>query len=178
MAAVASRYARAFADVVMSRKLDANKVIADLDALAKAVESSHELRNVLDSPTVPHEQKLKLLGALISQLNGDASLRNLAAIITEKHRLSSLSEIAALVKQELNERMNLADAEVVTARELGSDEKSALESQIARVTGKTVRATYTRDKGLLGGAVIKIGSTIYDGSVRGQLQHVREQLAQ
>jgi F-type H+-transporting ATPase subunit delta len=73
--------------------------------------------------------------------------------------------------------MNLAEAEITSARELGEDEKRGLERQIQRMTGKQVRARYSRDSSLLGGAVIKIGSTVYDGSVRGQLNRIREQLA-
>ena len=81
------------------------------------------------------------------------------------------------VQAQVNERLGLADAEVTSARTLGDDEKRAFESQVGKASGKTVRATYTQDKSLLGGAVVKVGSTIYDGSVRGRLERMKAQIA-
>jgi F-type H+-transporting ATPase subunit delta len=72
--------------------------------------------------------------------------------------------------------MGIADARVSSARELSAAEKMSLEQRLAAVTGKTVRATYSKDASLLGGAVVRIGSTIYDGSVRGQLERLKEDL--
>jgi F-type H+-transporting ATPase subunit delta len=72
----------------------------------------------------------------------------------------------------------LADAQVTSSRTLGDDERRTLEAQISKATGKTVRATYTQDKALLGGAVVKVGSTIYDGSVRGRLERMKQQIAE
>lgn len=175
--AVASRYARAFAEVVMDRRIDPNTAIQELDAMAELMKSSLELRNVLQNPAVPHPQKLKLLDALIARTGGSKILRNFIAVLIDHHRAGQLDEVAEQFKNELNQRLGIADAQVSSARELAPEEKQQLEKQMAAITGKVVRATYTRDAGLLGGVVVRIGSTIYDGSVRGRLQRMKQQIA-
>ena len=177
MAAVTSLYARAFADVVLSHKLDAAKAVADLQQVSDLINSNPELRTVWESPSVPSPQKLKLLDAIAAQAEISKQARNFIGVLIEKHRLRQLHDMVEQIKIELNQRVGIADAEVTSARDLGSDERSALEAQLAKATGKTVRAHYSRDATLLGGAVIKVGSTIYDGSVRGQLQVIKEQIA-
>jgi F-type H+-transporting ATPase subunit delta len=176
MAAITSRYARAFADVVFHMKLDAAKMIAELEEFATMERSSAELRNVLDNPAVPQKQKLSLLDALVAQAGASRPVRNFLAIIMDKRRFNLLPEITEQVKAEINDRLGFADAEVITSRELGAEERNALEAQIGKATGKTVRARYTQDKGVLGGAVVKVGSTVYDGSVKGQLERIRQSM--
>jgi F-type H+-transporting ATPase subunit delta len=178
MSAIASRYARALADVVGDRKLNADAVTAGLDATAELFRDSHELRTLFDNPAVPAEQKLKLIDALASRMNISREVRNFLAVLIEKRRIVQLPEIAQQFKTEINERLGFAEAEVVSARELGSDERTQLEQQIASVTGKKVRATYSKDASLLGGVMVTVGSTVYDGSVRGQLQRMKSALAQ
>jgi F-type H+-transporting ATPase subunit delta len=80
-------------------------------------------------------------------------------------------------KQELDRRLGIADARVSSVRELSSAEKKSLEQQLAAITGKIVRTTYSQDPGLLGGVLVRVGSTIYDGSVQGRLQRMRQEIA-
>ncbi|SRR5260370_8273 len=176
MAAVAGRYARAFAEVVAERGMDPEKTVAELMQMAELVGSSHELRNVLINPAVEHKQKISLLDAIIKKMDGSKPLRNFVAVLIDHKRLGQIGEIADQFKQQLDERMGIADARVSSARELSASEKKFLEQRLATVTGKTVRATYSEDASLLGGAVVRIGSTIYDGSVRGQLERLKEDL--
>jgi F-type H+-transporting ATPase subunit delta len=79
---------------------------------------------------------------------------------------------------ELDRRLDLTKAEIISARDLSPEEKRMLERELGRLTGKQVRASYSRDASLLGGAVIKVGSTIYDGSILGQLNKIREHLVE
>ena len=102
--------------------------------------------------------------------------RNFIAVLTDHRRLPLFSDIVKQVERELNDRLGFADAEISSARPIGDPEKQLLEAEIAKLTGKKVRARYQEDKSLLGGAVVKVGSTIYDGSVKGQLARIREQL--
>ena len=176
MAAVAGRYARAFAEVVAERGMDPEKTVAELMQMAELVGSSHELRNVLINPAVEHKQKISLLDAIIKKMGGSKPLRNFVAVLIDHKRLGQIAEIAEQFKQQLDERMGIADARVSSARELSASEKKSLEQRLATVTGKTVRATYSENASLLGGAVVRIGSTIYDGSVRGQLERLKEDL--
>jgi len=176
MAAVAPRYARAYADVVAERKMDPEKTIAELVQMATLVSSSRELHNVLSNPAVENKQKISLLDAIIKKMGGSKLLRNFVAVLIDHKRIGQIGEIAEQFKRQLNDRMGIADAKVSSARELTASEKKLLEQRLAAVTGKTVRATYSEDARLLGGAVVRIGSTIYDGSVRGQLERLKEEI--
>lgn len=176
MAAVGARYARAFADVVAERRMDPEKTIAELMQMAALVGSSHELHNVLLNPAVENKQKISLLDAIIKKMGASKLLRNFVAVLIDHKRVGQIGEIAEQFKQQLNDRMGIADAKVSSARELTTSEKRLLEQRLAAVTGKTVRATYSEDASLLGGAVVRIGSTIYDGSVRGQLERLKGDL--
>lgn len=177
MASVTSRYARAFADVVVDLKLDVKSVREELRSVIAAVNSSPELREVLESPAIPHEQKLKLLDALSSRMGLVTAVRNFIAVLIDHGRIPMLAQIARQFEVELNQRLGLAEAEITSTRELLPEEKRALEVQVERLTGKHVSARYATDKALLGGAVVRVGSTIYDGSVRGQLRRMKEQLS-
>jgi F-type H+-transporting ATPase subunit delta len=174
--AVAGRYARAFADVVAERKLDPDKAIQELNEVAVLVNGSVELRNVFENPSVAHKQKISLLDAIIKKTGGSKLLRNLVAVLIDQRRIGQIGEIAEQFRKELDERMGIAQAQVKSARELNAKEKKDLELRLAEVTGKTIRATYAEEAGLLGGAVVRVGSVIYDGSVRGQLQRIKEEI--
>jgi len=176
MTIIATRYARAFAEVVIDLKLDPDKALSELNGLAALFKASPELRTVLANPAVAHKQKLALLDAIISRLGASRPLRNFAAVLIDQGRIAQIAEIAEKFRDELNQHLGIAEAQVNSARELTPEEKQLLEKEMARITGKVVRASYSRDKNLLGGAVVRIGSTIYDGSVRGQLRKIKEQI--
>jgi F-type H+-transporting ATPase subunit delta len=135
------------------------------------------LRLVWLIPAIPPEKKFKLLDAIASSMGMARQVRNFIAILIEKRRLGMMPEIITQLKAELNERMGFADAEIISARSLADDERNILQAQISKITGKTVRAQFDQDRSLLGGATVKVGSTIYDGSVRGQLQKIKAQIA-
>jgi len=174
---VFSRYARAFADVVIEKKLDPGEVEDELDALVGILESGPELRTVWESPSVEGKQKHAVLDRIIARIGGSRMLRNFIAVLIDHRRVAALPEIARQFGLELNERLGLADAEVTSTRELSDAEKHALEARVGQVTGKKIRARYMTDSKVLGGAVVKVGSTIYDGSIRGQLQKLKEALS-
>jgi F-type H+-transporting ATPase subunit delta len=174
VASVASTYARAFADVVLELHLDANRAIAGLRSMAALLAESMELRRVWENPAVPAEQKRGLLDAIVRREGIEPHVRNLVAVLIDHRRLHFLPRIVEQLEKELDARMGFADAEITSARELGDAEKRAIEAQVAMTTGKKVRARYGLDPSLLGGATVRVGSTIYDGSVRGQLEKIKE----
>jgi F-type H+-transporting ATPase subunit delta len=176
MASVVGAYARAFADVVVESKLDAARVTEELRAMEVLLGESDQLRRVLENPSIPGDSKRAVLDGIAQKQGMTRQVRNFIAIVTDHRRLPLFSDILNQVEQELNERLGFADAEVSSARDLAGPEKELLEAEIAKLTGKRVRASYLRDASLLGGAVVKVGSTIYDGSVKGQLERIREQL--
>lgn len=179
MAAVNGRYARAYAEVIDA---DFDQAIEELNEVATLIGQSSELRHIFLNPSVEHKQKVGLLDAIIERTGGlkpkrRMLLRNFVAVLIDHKRIGQIEEIATLFKQELEQRMGIAEAQVSSARELTPSEKKTLEQRLAIVTGKKVRATYAHDSRLLGGAVVRVGSTIYDGSVRGQLERLKEQIA-
>ena len=176
MASFVSVYARALSDVVVDRRMDANHVTGELDSLATILRSSPELRTVWGSPSVSGQQKLKLIDAIAGRAALSREIRNFAAVIINNRRIHAFDEIAKQAIDQINARLGIADAEIVSARELGAEEKHELESQVTKVTGKKLRVRFALDAKLMGGALVKVGSTIYDGSVRGQLQRMKERL--
>ena len=177
MSSVASTYARAFADVVLSAHLDANRAVGGLGRIADLLHERTDLRRVWENPAVPAEQKRKLLDAIVQREEIEPHARNLVAVLIYHRRVQFLGRIVEQLKKELDARLGFAEAQITSARELGNDEKRSLESQIEKVTGKKVRAQFGLDPSLLGGAVVRVGSTIYDGSVKGQLERIREAIS-
>lgn len=178
MASVGSRYARAFADVVIELKLDPGKVREEMRTVVASVAESADLRRVWESPAIAREEKLKVLDALARQAGLESAVRNFLAVLIDHGRIPMLSSIAQLFEMELNQRLGFTGAEIASARELTAEERQELEACVAQMTGKKVRAHYVLDPTLLGGAVVRLGSTIYDGSLRGQLQRIKAQLSE
>jgi F-type H+-transporting ATPase subunit delta len=176
MASLVGAYARAFADVVMSSKLDPARMLDELRSAETLLGESEQLRRVMENPSIPGDRKRAVLDAIAQRLGMSRQARNFIAVLTDHRRLPLFADIREQVEQELNDRLGFADAEVSSARDLSDAEKKLLEAEITKLTGKRVRARYEQDVSLLGGAVVKVGSTIYDGSVKGQLQRIREQL--
>ena len=177
MASVAGTYARAFADVVLSARLDAERSIAELRTIAKLLEENIELRRVWENPAVPADQKRRVLDVIAQRDNILLQVRNLIAVLIDHRRMHFLGQIIGQLGKELDARLGFAEAEITSSRDLSEAEKSEFEAQVAKLTGKKVRAHYSRDAGLLGGAVLRIGSTIYDGSVKGQLERIKEAIS-
>jgi len=177
MAVVLGRYARAYAEVVVKNKLNPEKTVAEFQQMADVVNSSRELRNVLQNPAVSREQKLKLLDSIIQHIGATKMLRNFLAVLLDNRRIGNVGDLLEQFKQELDRRMGIAHAKVTSVRELSSAERKSLEKELAEITGKTVRATYSEDAGLLGGVLVRVGSTVYDGSVLGRLQRMRAEIA-
>jgi len=174
---VFSRYARAFADVVIDKGLDPRKAEDELAAFVGIVQSVPALRTVWENPSVEAREKHAVLDRIIAHIGGSRMLRNFIAVLIDRRRVAALPEIARQFAIELNERLGLAEAEVTSARPLSAAEKRALETRVGEVTGKKVRARYQTDAKVLGGAVVRVGSTIYDGSIRGQLEKLKEALS-
>ncbi|MGA2991846.1 MAG: ATP synthase F1 subunit delta [Candidatus Korobacteraceae bacterium] len=175
--AIVSRYARAFSDVVLELKLDPKQVTEQLQAVAGLYRASPELRRVWDSPAIAAEDKRGLLDAIAERDALQRPVRNFLAVLIDHGRIHDLELIARQFETELNHRLGIVEAEVTSARKLEEAEKHELLAEVSRVTGKQVSARYEIDPSLIGGATIRVGSTVYDGSVRGQLQKLKEQLS-
>ena len=153
-------------------------MLQELHGIEALLQESDQLRRVLENPSIPGNSKRAVLDAITQRLGTTRQVRNFVAVITDNRRLPLFSEILKQVEQELDDRQGFAEAQVSSARQLSDPEKQMLEVEIAKMTGKKVRARYAQDASLLGGAVVQVGSTIYDGSVKGQLERIREQLVE
>lgn len=177
MASVSRRYARALVDAILAQKMDADIARLQLRSIGQAVHDSDDLRRVWESPAVPPTQKRALLDAITKQMSVVKPIRNFIAILIDNRRIAMLDDIIRQFESELDAQLGFVEAEISSARTLTPGEKRDLETRIERMTGKTVRARYASSPELLGGVLIRVGSTIYDGSVRGQLEKMRQELS-
>ena len=178
MSIFASRYARALADVVLSDKLDVGQTSRQLQDFGDTLAGSKELREVFEDPSMPLEVKLKVVDAMAPKLGLPKPLRNFIAVLLDHDRIAAYTEILAAYRHEMDMRLNIGEAEITTIRELSAEERETLESHAETLTGKNIRAVYRQDASLLGGVVLRIGTVIYDGSVRARLDRLREQLVE
>jgi F-type H+-transporting ATPase subunit delta len=176
MATVTNTYARAFADVVLSMHLDAAVTLAEAQQMAAMARENDNLREVWDAPAISAEKKRAVLDGIVKSAGVSRPVRNFVAVLIDHRRTRFLSEIVAQFEQELDLRLGFAEAEITTSRELSPAERTSIEADLAQVTSKKIRARYTQDAAILGGAIARVGSTVYDGSVKGQLEKIRQQL--
>ncbi len=177
--AVAARYARALADIVTKPGAAAapDAVRAELGGFLDALESSEELRTVLANPAVAATQKRALIERLGQPLGLSRISLNFLFVLMDNRRIHQLGEVLGALGTMLDERLGIAQADVTTATELDEAGRGLMEQSLRRLTGKQVRARYSVDPSLVGGAVTRIGSTVYDGSVRENLRRIRERLS-
>jgi F-type H+-transporting ATPase subunit delta len=176
MSVLSLRYAHAFASVATSAHLDVTAAEQQMQDFSGTLADSRELREVLMNPSIPNADKLKVLDAISGRIGMFPQVRNFLAVIMEHQRLAELDEILSEYHLVADEQAGMAEAEITSAHPLNDQDRVELEAQVSRLAGGSVRATYREDATLLGGAVVRIGSTVYDGSVRAQLQQLKQKL--
>lgn len=178
--AVVSRYANALADVVLSPAsgLDPAQSVEQLRSFDAAVKSSADLRSVLASPAISAVRKREVLKSIAQALGVSGVIRNFILVLADHGRAASLPQIADGYETVLDARLGFVRAEVSSAFELTDEQKQSLSAQLGKVAGAQVRMKFTVDADLIGGVSARIGSTVYDGSVRGQLATLRARLDQ
>jgi len=172
LSALAQRYAAALADAAQDSK-NAEALKRGLAEFATLVAGSAELRNMLASPAIGREGKQDVVAKLMQRMGLGEELRNFVFVLIDQGRTGILDEIREAFEAELNRRMGIAEAEVISARELSAADRKKLAVALENVTGKKIEARYQLDPNLIGGTTVRIGSTIYDGSVREQLNRLR-----
>lgn len=176
MSAFAPRYANALADVVVQDKLDIAQVQQQLEDFAATFAGSKDLREALLNPAIALEKRVAILDAVNRRIGLNATVRNFVAVLMAHGRLAALKEIVEGYRLEMDRRQGISEAEVITARRLDGAERAEMEQQVGEITKTAVRATFREDPSLIGGGIVRIGSMVYDGSIRGRLQQLREQL--
>jgi len=173
---VARRYASALADVIIARAEEAD-VREELAAWEKMISANARLLEAFSNPTVPYEQKGRVLNELITRTKVRRTTANFLRILLKNQRIAELPQVNAKLVQILDERSGVISAQVTSARPVSDATKKALEKKLGEITSKKVHLKFGTDESLLGGIVTRIGSTIYDGSVRNQLRRLGEELA-
>jgi len=178
LSAISARYANAFADVVTvaGSPLTPQQAISELRAFESVFASSIELRNALITPAVPVGRKRAVVARIADELGLARLTRNFLFVLVDHGRIALVSGILQDFEKTLDERLGFARAEVISAREVTAPQREALSQELERLTGKRVRMRLRVDESLIGGVVARIGSTVYDGSVRGQLQSMGRRL--
>lgn len=173
--AMARRYAEALADAATAHN-QVEQIDAELSVFAEMMKTSPELHDTFASPIVSMTDKLRLLEALIARSRAGRMTANLLRTMLSHYRLHYVVEVYEQFRREINERKGLIVAEVITAAEVGASEQAKLGRTLEEMTGKQVEFKFKTDPSLIGGVVTRIGSVVYDGSVRTQLEEIRERM--
>lgn len=172
---VARRYSSALADVVIKNG-GTDIVRNELKMWQKMIGENESLAQVFGNPSINQESKEKVLNQLIQKANPSKTTANFLQILLRNGRLSELGEISEKFDQVLDERSGIVSANVTSARPLGDAERAELQASLAKMTGKQVKLNYNTDENIIGGVVTRIGSVVYDGSVKTQLENLRQEL--
>jgi F-type H+-transporting ATPase subunit delta len=173
MAAFAARYARAFADVATQQKLETAAVDRQFSDFLGTWTASAELRELFVNPAVPNAQKVAVLDKMNAKLGLQKEVRNLLAVMITNDRIGEVGEVIAAWRTEIQERQGIRSVEIVTARELSKEDRANLTVGVGKLAGARIDASFKLDASILGGTVVRIGSTVYDGSVRGRLERLK-----
>lgn len=172
---VANRYARALADVV-GESADYRRALEELDAFGAVLRESGDLRRLFEAPEVPTADKIRVLDEVLHRMGTSLAVSNFLRVLVKNYRTAYFGEISRAFRRVANQRLGIVDVKIVSAGELASSEREALKARFELVTGKQVEMEFHLDPQLLGGVRAQVGSTVYDGSVRGALDRFKEQL--
>jgi len=172
---VARRYAAALADVVLKNG-ETSSVQAELKIWEQLITSNNSLFEAFSNPAIAHLNKEKVLENLIEKTKPTRTTANFLRVLLRNNRLTEISEINERFASVLEERSGVVSAQVTSARQLSETEKAELESGLNKLTGKKVNPHFIIDENIIGGVVTKIGSTVYDGSIKTKLQELKEEL--
>lgn len=173
--AVARRYASALADVVIKTG-ETETIRAELKAWEQMIAGSTELENVFANPSIAAAKKETILDGLINKANSSRTTSNFLRVLLRNGRLMDLTMVNERFEAVLEERGGVVSGQVISAHELDEQARRELMSNLENLTGKTVNLSFEIDKDLIGGVVTRVGSTVYDSSVRTQLRNLRQQL--
>ncbi|MBI2838493.1 MAG: ATP synthase F1 subunit delta [Acidobacteria bacterium] len=174
---LARRYAKALLSSLASPSEYA-PALSDLKKVDALIASNKELRDALFHPTFPKTKKADILSAILAILKPVQKVDRFCMAVVERGRIIMFSEMVKAVEREWDRRQKIVEVEISTAVPLKSTQRQRLEAELSRITGSKLKPIYKLDSAILGGIVTRIGTTCYDGSLKGQLQRIRQQLAE
>jgi len=175
--AVANRYARALVDLVLApgSPLKPEDAVAQLRQVEQMISEFPELRNAMLTPAIQTSRKREVMRQLLEKIQASNLIRNFVFVVIDHRRIAMMAEIREAFEMQLDERLGFVRAEVTSAQALAAQQHDSIEGELSRLTGKRMRLRFDVDADLIGGVTARIGSTVYDGSVRGQLQRMRRE---
>jgi F-type H+-transporting ATPase subunit delta len=173
---VANRYAKALFDVALQENADLAKIEHDLNDAAEVFAANKDLRQVAIAANLPDANRKALVETVADKLGATTQVRKLLVVLARGRSLNLMPDLASAFSERLLAHQNIVRAEVSSAVPLSEEQTRVLEANLSKVTGKKVELLVSVDPALLGGVVAKIGSTVYDGSVKTQLQRMRQEL--
>ena len=178
LSVVSARYARALVDVVTApgSKADPAQVLSQLRAVEALIHGSTTLQNALNSPAVAPSKKRAVMRRLMEPMGVLDQVRNFVYVVIDHRRAHDFASIVDGFETLLDERLGFVAAEVRSAKPLTEVQRNTLEAQVSRLAGKKAKLRFSTDPALIAGAVARVGSVVYDGSVRGQLDRLRVKL--
>lgn len=174
---IARRYAEALAEAADAQSQLLN-VASELHQLAVLWESSKDLKTVFESPAVKLDDKSAVLEALVKQAKLAPLVASFLRVLLSRMRIQHLVEIDRAFAAEVDRRQGVVAADVTTAADLSADEREMLTKKLETATGKKVKLNFATDAELIGGVVTRIGSRIYDGSIRSKLDSIKRQMTE
>ena len=172
---LARRYAKALLEIgVATNTFDANG--KELDRAADTLRASPELRVTLENPIFSLEKRKLIMDELMRRLALSKTVRNFIMLLLDKGRIASLPDIARAHRALVDEHAGRVRATVISARPLDPMLETRLKTALEKSSGKVVIFEKREDPTILGGLITQLGDTLYDGSVRTQLQELREEL--
>jgi F-type H+-transporting ATPase subunit delta len=173
----AARYAKALFDVALNES-DPVRVEQDLTTLVTAIQQNAELRRTLMSPALPQSARVNVVSALARQSEALPPVAKLVAMLADRNRLELLPALLDVYRERLLEHQQIVRAAVTTAAPIDEERRQSIEARLRSLTGKQVQLSTNVDPSLIGGIVTRIGSTVYDGSIRTQLQKMKQRLVE
>ncbi len=150
-------------------------VESDLGLISYTVESSSSLRELMFTPVVPRKKKQEILADIFKGNVQDVTLAYLNLLV-DKHREEAFALTEAEYVLLANQARGIVRAEVTSAVELDETQQSRLVKKLSAATGKTIELATNVDPDIVGGVIVRIGDTVIDGSIRGQLAALKAQL--
>jgi F-type H+-transporting ATPase subunit delta len=174
----ATRYAKALLDVAVAERLDTAAIERDLASIADAMRQHEELRRAFTSPGIPQQVRANVLDAFVAQAGITGPLAKLLRMLAERGRLDLVPDMLDVYRERLLAHQNIVRATVTSAAPLSAENVQRLQAGLSGLTGKRVQLETSVDPSIIGGVVTRIGSTVYDGSIRTQLQKMRQRLVE
>lgn len=171
----ARRYARAIFQLA-GEEGRRDETVAEIDGLAKLLDGSDELADVLYRPLHPMAERRAAFDAVAGRIGLSATVRRFVEFLLQQHRMRDFPLIAAEVRRLADEAAGRIEAEVVSAAGLQPAQLERVRSALAARTGRDVRVTPRIDPSLIGGIVARVGDLVFDGSIRKQLEQLRANL--